>query len=1056
MRKSVTLECSAINVNKSITRLDYQWQKEFVDISGASKNTYETLEPGSYRCKITNGYRTVYTQDAIVALEPIWVTDIIINTQSITNSGKIQYTINPEEADDKTITFDTKITPDYTIDAAGNVTINADGCNFEVVARSQFGKDYSEVIGRKTITGYNRVAVKSITITTTTIQDTGQIQTSVSPENASITKKEFELLSGSEYVVMDNTGYVSEVKSPGTFSVRVSGFDKSGNVVINTKSIAATNEFVKITGVSITTDTVSEGSTITYKTIPTSVPANLKSVKIELYNQGNSDYVNVNIDSNGKVTGITEDMNGKKFKAKITVVDKYDNAVSNTKEITCKFIVVNVWIEPDTITNTGYLTAFYEPIDSIILTDTGVKVITNANYVNVDGDKKLPQLSYIKSGNGVIGVSKVDVVESGVITCSGGVSMFVHDKGRLLKSYTNTITLKKTPVTIPVTSITVPSQTITDEGVVNYTISPSNATNKNVKFSFKSSTSNATIDPSTGKITVTNDDSVVVVVTAQDGSGVKGEGTITLKKTPVTPTGDYFIAKTARGNKTGRGSWDNATDDINTDEFIYDNGTIKLGNTYIETDKVCDVGRRIIIITNNVSIIGGCEVGTFAPKSDIDKSGFYNISSDDHDGISINFVSAIITNCDFYNISSGYRNGVNILASSAIITNCDFYNISSSNNDDGSNGVEFFGSASATITNCNFYNINGNSDGIDFGRASATITNCNFYNISSNNHAGINFGRAFTTIENCTFSAIESNNSTRYTSYSDLIKILPPETGCKFLPEGEAQSIYFSNDCVINGKKVGDLLNTPTNPTITITPDSLTDSGTIAYTITPETSCQFAIIDGTFDAVAIGTAGDVNVDGNIMWFVGAKTIDIVSVKYNSNLVVRVSCMDGSGYYVDKTIPIHKTEEQPLIITTPILSSEQDTQTSQIATNKSNAKFVKSWFISDMMFNEVAQPTGVINAYIVRVDESGLLTYKTYLSDRIPGSTMVSIQQMIDNTTATSPINSFVEGYTYCGAIGLNEECTALSVTYATLQATITAYTTTLTSTAIYDKSDYVS
>lgn len=111
MRKSVTLECSAINVNKSITRLDYQWQKEFVDISGASKNTYETLEPGSYRCKITNGYRTVYTQDAIVTLEPIWVTDIIINTQSITNSGKIQYTINPEEADDKTITFDAKITP---------------------------------------------------------------------------------------------------------------------------------------------------------------------------------------------------------------------------------------------------------------------------------------------------------------------------------------------------------------------------------------------------------------------------------------------------------------------------------------------------------------------------------------------------------------------------------------------------------------------------------------------------------------------------------------------------------------------------------------------------------------------------------------------------------------------------------------------------------------------------------------------------------------------------------------------------------------------------------
>lgn len=942
MRKSVTLECSAINVNKSITRLDYQWQKEFVDISGASKNTYETLEPGSYRCKITNGYRTVYTQDAIVALEPIWVTDIIINTQSITNSGKIQYTINPEEADDKTITFDTKITPDYTIDAAGNVTINADGCNFEVVARSQFGKDYSEVLGRKTIIGYNRVAVKSIAITTTTIQDTGQIQTSVSPENASIIKKEFELLSGSEYVVMDNTGYVSEVKSPGTFSVRVSGFDKSGNVVTNTKSIAATNEFVKITGVSITTDTVSEGSTITYKTIPTSVPANLKSVKIELYNQGNSDYVNVNIDSNGKVTGITEDMNGKKFKAKITVVDKYDNAVSNTKEITCKFIVVNVWIEPDTITNTGYLTAFYEPIDSIILTDTGVKVITNANYVNVDEDKKLPQLSYIKSGNGVISVSKVDVVESGVITCSGGVLMFVHDKGQLLKSYTNTITLKKTPVTIPVTSITVPSQTITDEGVVNYTISPSNATNKNVKFSFKSSTSNATIDPSTGKIIVTNDGSVVVVVTAQDGSGVKGEGTITLKKTPVTPTNptititpdsltdsgtiaytitpetscqfaiingtfdaveigttenvttddetmwfvgaktidiasvkydgnlvvrvscmdgsgyyvdktipvtitaykdSYFIAKTARGDKTGRGSWSNAIDDIKT--FGYDGSeVIELGDTYIETGKVCDVGGELrLTLTGNV--VGGCEVGSFVPKSNNDRSSIYNINNTSEDMCGVAFggdTTAIVTNCDFYNISSGgfgyggdnsvgvrfydisaivtncdfhnissNSNGLYMLRTSAIITNCDFYNIIS-------DGYQFsysvhFNDTFAIITDCNFYNIscrNRDSFGysVKMSYTSAIITNCNFYNISGDYDYGVIMSYASATIENCTFSAIETTNSSYYTPYSSLIKILPPETtGCKFLPEGKAQSIRFDGDCIINGKKVSDLLN---------------------------------------------------------------------------------------------------------------------------------------------------------------------------------------------------------------------------------------------------------
>ena len=392
------------------------------------------------------------------------------------------------------------------------------------------------------------------------------------------------------------------------------------------------------------------------------------------------------------------------------------------------------------------------------------------------------------------------------------------------------IQVKKTSVTIPVTSITIPNQTITDSGNVKYTISPSNATNKNVKFSFKSSTSNATINSSTGKITVTNNGSVVVVVTAQDGSGVKGEGTITLKKTPVTPTGDYFIAKTARGNKTGRGSWDNATDDIKT--FIYGNRKIELGNTYIETGKVCDVGENWLDLEG--SIIGGCEVGSFDPKpndrSDINNinningiygivvdqtsatltnCNFYNINvyGNSGRGVRMDRISATITNCDFYNISSSMY-GVEVRSISATITNCDFYNISS-----GDYGVyvsDIYGYTSATLTNCNFYNISSGDWGVRVYQTSAIITNCNFHNISSSGDWGVRVDQTSATIENCIFSALESNSSTKYTPHSSLIKILPPETtGCRFLPEGKAQSIFFSGDCVINGKKVRDLLANP-------------------------------------------------------------------------------------------------------------------------------------------------------------------------------------------------------------------------------------------------------
>ena len=143
MYKSVTLQCSAININKTLSSLTYQWQKNTNDIKGACSNTYQTNEPGVYRCKISNNYTTVYTQDAILTLEPVWVTDIIINTTEIVNTGKISYTVLPENAVNKTITFDAESTSEYTIDAAGNVTINTDGCEFEVVARSQFGKDYT-------------------------------------------------------------------------------------------------------------------------------------------------------------------------------------------------------------------------------------------------------------------------------------------------------------------------------------------------------------------------------------------------------------------------------------------------------------------------------------------------------------------------------------------------------------------------------------------------------------------------------------------------------------------------------------------------------------------------------------------------------------------------------------------------------------------------------------------------------------------------------------------------------------------------------------------------
>lgn len=121
-----------------------------------------------------------------------------------------------------------------------------------------------------------------------------------------------------------------------------------------------------------------------------------------------------------------------------------------------------------------------------------------------------------------------------------------------------------------------------------------------------------------------------------------------------------------------------------------------------------------------------------------------------------------------------------------------------------------------------------------------------------------------------------------------------------------------------------------------------------------------------------------------MWFVGAKTIDIASVKYDSNLVVRVSCMDGSGYYVDKTISVKSTKIQSLKIDlpgdgyvaehldeyAPVMSSATRTMTIPFTITPNNSELLKyvkfkplNWTLSESGGSVIYTLTeaGVFNA-----------------------------------------------------------------------------------------------
>lgn len=428
MYKSVTLQCSAININKNVTSLNYQWQKESVDIKNAQSRTYTTNIPGSYRCKISNGYTTVYTQDAVLSKEPIWVTGIVINTTEITNTGKIDYTVLPENADNKTVTFDEVTTSDYSINSEGIVNVK-NNCNFEVVIRSQFGKDYSEVIGKGNIVGTVIIPISLIAIITNTICDAGQIETYTLPINADIIKKQFNIISGFEYVEMDETGYVYEVHTPGVINVGVSGFDKLNNVVCSSKNINCVNKYTRLDNVTITSDTVYKGSFIEYVTTPFTTTDDISSIKFEVIS-GN-DVVSVD-DNTGKVINVTKTG---ECTVKLTIVDNYGATLITQKSLNCVILVENIIIDETTIHNSGKVSYRVLPQNASNKTiKFEFKLTTDVANISEDGF-----VTVMKNGNNVLVGSVIrvgDVVVVGKAQDDSGVA------GE------NTIHLTKTPDTI--------------------------------------------------------------------------------------------------------------------------------------------------------------------------------------------------------------------------------------------------------------------------------------------------------------------------------------------------------------------------------------------------------------------------------------------------------------------------------------------------------------------------------------------------------------------------------------------------------------------------------
>jgi uncharacterized protein YjdB len=139
------------------------------------------------------------------------------------------------------------------------------------------------------------------------------------------------------------------------------------------------------------------------------------------------------------------------------------------------------------------------------------------------------------------------------------------------------ITVTNQPVTGIVVSLPSPTLAIGSNTTATATISPANATNKTISWS-SLSTNIATINSSTGVITGVALGTSVIRATAQDGSGVTGEETITVANNSLYRSFNFL---NGGDNNNGTYSFTNLTTNVS---YASDNPTGTSGTTAWEAD----------------------------------------------------------------------------------------------------------------------------------------------------------------------------------------------------------------------------------------------------------------------------------------------------------------------------------------------------------------------------------------------------------------------------------------------------------------------------------------
>jgi uncharacterized protein YjdB len=481
------------------------------------------------RAAANDGSGIIGTLNIVISNQiiPVTVIDVTCaggSTAISTDNGTLQLNaeIYPPDATNKTVTWSVENgTGQASVIASGLLTAISNGT---VTARAT-ANDGSGIYGTLLITISNQVvSVSSVSVNgaggasiITSDNGTLQLIATVSPENATNKTVTWSVQNGSGQASLNASGLVSAVNN-GTVTARATANDGSG--IYGTLTITISNQVIPVSGITVTgagdAATIStDNGTLQLSANITPVEATNTTVTWSIQNNTGQ----ASISSSGLVTAVS---NGT-VTARATAND--GSGVYGILTITISNQVILV--SDITITGDGGA--------STISIDKGTLQLS-LDISPADATNKTVIWS-IQNGTGQAYISSsglVTAVKNGTITAWAN----ARDGSGVYGLKTITISNQVIPVTgITITGAGGVTTISTDNGTLQLSasVTPDDATNKEVRWSIQNGTGQATINDS-GIITAVSNGTITATATAQDGAGVYGTLGITISNQfiPVT------------------------------------------------------------------------------------------------------------------------------------------------------------------------------------------------------------------------------------------------------------------------------------------------------------------------------------------------------------------------------------------------------------------------------------------------------------------------------------------------------------------------------------------